>query len=105
MAQAMGRMTGYKPQQSSDLYITSGDTTDWSFGEHKIISFTFELYPASIWDGGFYPPASVIEGVSKNNIPPALYLIEYADNPYRVITTGQPRDFLTVSDIWPPKPQ
>ncbi|MBI2646297.1 MAG: zinc carboxypeptidase [Deltaproteobacteria bacterium] len=105
MAQAMGRMTGYKPQQSSDLYITSGDTTDWSFGEHKIISFTFELYPASIWDGGFYPPASVIEGVTKNNIPPALYLIEYADNPYRVITTGQPRDFLTVSDIWPPKPQ
>jgi len=104
MAQTMGRMTGYRPQQSSDLYITSGDTTDWSFGEHKIISFTFELYPASMWEGGFYPPASVIDGVTKNNIPPALYLIEYADNPYRVITMARPRDFLTVSDIWPPKP-
>ncbi len=103
MAQSMGRMTGYRPQQSSDLYITSGDTTDWSFGEHKIFSFTFELYPASVWDGGFYPPASVIQNVVKNNIPPALYLIDYADNPYRVITTVQPRDFLTVSDVWPPK--
>ncbi len=103
MAQAMSRMTGYKPQQSSDLYITSGDTTDWSFGEHKIISFTFELYPANIWEGGFYPSADVIESVVKNNIPPALYLIEYADNPYRVIATVHPRDFLTVSDAWPPK--
>ena len=104
MAQAMGRMTGYRPQQSSDLYITSGDTTDWSFGEHKIISFTFELYPASLLEGGFYPPARVIQDVVKNNISPALYLMEYADNPYRVITIRQPRDFLTVSDVWPPKP-
>ena len=103
MAQTMGRMTGYKPQQSSDLYITSGDTTDWSFGEHGIISFTFELYPASLWEGGFYPPASVIQDVVNNNIPSALYLIDYADNPYRVLSGMKPRDFLTVSDVWPPR--
>lgn len=86
MAQEMGRMTGYRPQQSSDLYITTGDTTDWAFGEHGIISFTIELYPASMDKGGFYPSASQVQPVVKNNIPAALYLIHYADNPYRVLS-------------------
>ncbi len=85
MAQEMGRMTGYTPQQSSDLYITTGDTTDWAFGEHGIISFTIELYPATLGDGGFYPSASQIQPVVNKNIPAALYLIQYADNPYRVL--------------------
>ncbi len=104
MAQAMAKMTGYTPQQSSDLYITSGDTTDWSFGEFGIISFTFELYPSSIWEGGFYPGAEHIQNVVKNNIPAALYLIEYADNPYRVLSTFTPTDYLTIKRFGMPRP-
>lgn len=85
MAQTMAKWNGYKAQPSSALYITSGDTTDWSYGEHKIISFTFELDPASMWEGGFYPGQGIIETVFKKNLKPALYLIENTDNPYKVI--------------------
>lgn len=85
MAKEMAKWNGYKPQQSSDLYIASGDTTDWSFGEHKIISFTFELDPKDQFTGGFYPGASKIQGILQKNIEPCLYLLSYADNPYRVI--------------------
>ena len=83
MAQKMAEMTGYTPEQSSDLYIASGDTTDWSWGAKKIFSFTFELTPASMWAGGFYPGAGVIDSTFQKNIAPALYLIDLADDPYR----------------------
>ena len=85
MAERMAKWNGYKPQQSSDLYIASGDTTDWSFGAHGIISFTFELDPASIWEGGFYPGQDFIDPTLKKNLEPCLYLIDLADNPYRVL--------------------
>ena len=85
MAQAMAKWNGYTPQPSSELYITSGDTTDWSYGEHKIISFTFELDPGTMWEGGFYPGQAIVEGVFKKNLPAAMYLIENTDNPYKVI--------------------
>ena len=83
MAQKMAEMTGYTPEQSSDLYIASGDTTDWSWGAKKIFSFTFELTPRSMWAGGFYPGAGVIDSTFQKNIAPALYLIDLADDPYR----------------------
>ena len=85
MANTMAQWNGYTPQQSSELYIASGDTTDWSFGQHNIISFTFELDPKSMWSGGFYPGQSIIDTVFRKNINPSLYLINYADNPYRVL--------------------
>lgn len=85
MARKMAEWNGYTPQQSSELYIASGDTTDWAYGEHKIISFTFELDPGnSGWgSGGFYPGAGVISQVQRKNLEPVLYLIGLADNPYR----------------------
>lgn len=90
MAEKMATWNGYAPQQSSELYIASGDTTDWSYGEHKIISFTFELDPANsgFGGGGFYPGASQIQPSFDKNIEPMLYLTEYADNPYRVLNVG-----------------
>lgn len=90
MAKKMATWNGYAPKQSSDLYIASGDTTDWSYGVHKIISFTFELDPGSgfagMLAGGFYPGAKVIQPVFKKNIEPFLYLIDHCDNPYRVLS-------------------
>ena len=85
MAQTMAKWNGYKPEQSSELYIASGDTTDWAWGEHKIFSFTFELTPSSMWSGGFYPGAGVINSTFQANLKPALYLIDLADNPYKVL--------------------
>lgn len=93
MAKKMSEWNGYTAQQSSGLYIASGDTTDWSYGEHKIISFTFELDPeGGGWggNGGFYPGAKVIPEVQRKNLEPVLYLIEYADNPYRASESNGP---------------
>lgn len=90
MAEKMAKWNKYTPQQSSQLYIASGDTTDWAYGTHRIFSFTFELDPSSSeWGGGgFYPGASVIEPVFQKNLEPCLYLLEYSDNPYRSINFG-----------------
>lgn len=85
MARTMSQWNGYTPQKSSDLYIASGDTTDWAYGEHGIISFTFELDPKSMWTGGFYPGQDKIPVVFRKNLMPCLYLIELADNPYRAL--------------------
>jgi len=94
MAKQMSTWNGYKPEQASDLYIASGDTCDWAYGEHGIFCFTFELSPA----GGFfpdpmnfYPGPGAIDSTFKANIEPALYMIEYADDPYRVIGGKNPR--------------
>lgn len=89
MAETMAKWNGYKPQQASELYIASGDTTDWSYGQEGLISFTFELDPANtgFGGGGFYPGAKIIDEVVKKNLEPCLYLMEYADNPYRVLQT------------------
>ena len=47
MGKAMAKTNGYKPEQSSDLYITDGDEIDWMYGVEHIFSFTFELYPSA----------------------------------------------------------
>ncbi len=86
MARTMAGWNGYTPEQSSDLYIASGDTTDWAYGEHGIFAFTFELSPSSMWEGGFYPGAGVIDRVFNANIRPCLYMIDVADDPYRVLS-------------------
>mgnify|MGYP002780714741 CR=1 FL=1 len=85
MARTMSQWNNYKPQQSSELYIASGDTCDWAYGEHGIFAFTFELTPSSIWEGGFYPGQEAIEPTFAANIKPALYMLELADDPYRAI--------------------
>ncbi len=81
----MASTNGYTPQQSSDLYITDGDSLDWLWGTHKIFAYTFELYPRSSSGGGFYPPASVITRETSRNREAALRLAEVADCPYKVI--------------------
>lgn len=95
MAKTMAKWNGYTPQQSSGLYIASGDTTDWAYGVHKIISFTFELDPKSSGLGGFYPGQAKIPVVFQKNIEPCLYLIDYADDPYRVLNRSGDYGFVS----------
>ncbi|HEY8272734.1 MAG TPA: M14 family metallopeptidase [Pseudobdellovibrionaceae bacterium] len=87
MAEKMAEWNNYTAEQASALYQASGDTTDWAYGEHKIISFTFELDPANngMGSAGFYPGTGVIPVVQQKNLEPVLYLLQYADNPYRVL--------------------
>ncbi len=81
----MAQWNHYTPQQASDLYIASGDTTDWAYGKHGIFAFTFELSPSDMMDGGFYPGARILDRVFRDNLQPCLYLIDLADNPHRAL--------------------
>lgn len=90
MAKQMASWNGYTPEQASSLYIASGDTTDWAYGELGIFAFTFELTPTSMWEGGFYPEPTVIQPTFNANLKPVLYMLEYADNPHRVMTEKVP---------------
>ncbi|MGB2570324.1 M14 family zinc carboxypeptidase [Micromonospora citrea] len=85
LGQQMANTNGYTPQQSSDLYITDGDSIDWMWGAHGIWAYTFEMYPGSASGGGFYPPDEVISRETSRNKDAVLLLSEYADCPYRVI--------------------
>ncbi|MCB0403439.1 MAG: zinc carboxypeptidase [Bdellovibrionales bacterium] len=85
MGRKMASWNRYTPQKSSDLYVASGDTTDWAYDELKIFAFTFELSPSSLFGGGFYPGASAIQPTFTENLEPTLYLIENAADPYGVL--------------------
>jgi len=74
----LGQLSGYKPQQSKDLYRTSGDTTDWAFGQQGILSYTTEM---GSWGDGFDPPYSRVATFWKESEPGARYLLKTADNP------------------------
>jgi carboxypeptidase T len=79
----MAALNTYTPEQSSDLYITDGDSLDWMWATHGIFAYTFEMYPGSSGGGGFYPPDEVIPAQTSRNRTATLLLAEYADCPYR----------------------
>lgn len=81
----MSKWNGYKPMKSGDLYLASGDTCDWAYGERGIFAFTFELDPENFFGGGFYPGQGILDSVFQKNLEPALYLIELSDNPYKIV--------------------
>lgn len=81
MASDIAAMNHYEPMQSSELYIASGDTCDWLYGQLHVYCLTFELSPASMWGGGFYPGQGIIDQVFADNIGPMLYLANLAKDP------------------------
>jgi carboxypeptidase T len=85
LGRQMAATNNYTAEQSSALYVTDGDLLDWMWGTYKIFAYTFEMYPTSSAQGGFYPPASVITRETARNREAALLLAEAADCPYKVI--------------------
>ena len=80
IATAMGKLTGYHPEKSSDMYVATGDSCDWAYAAAGIIAFTFELEGNS-----FYPGAAIINRTVTSNIKAAVYLLSVTDNPYKAI--------------------
>ena len=72
----------YTPQQSSDLYITDGTSTDYFYGVHKIFSFVIEMYPACC---DFYTDDEIIPAQVNRMNRSVTYLVLHADCPYKVI--------------------
>jgi len=85
LGQAMAASNGYTPQQASDLYISDGGVKDYLYGAQRIFSLSFEMYPVTSAQGGFYPPDEVIPAETARNREAILYLIEKADCPYATI--------------------
>jgi hypothetical protein len=87
MGRKMAAMNGYVPKQSSSLYITDGDSIDYSYGKHRIFAYTFELYPSHKQVSTierFYPPDEILERETTRNRSAILYLIDQAGCPYAV---------------------
>lgn len=80
MAEIIESETGnvYEAKQASGLYPASGGTDDWFYeatGGNTF--FTFELPPDGSNHNGFDLPAEAIEDTVRENIPAALYYLEY----------------------------
>jgi len=97
LGQSMAATNGYTPEQASDLYITDGSIDDYLWGAHKIFGYTFEMYPRGFGGGGFYPPDEVIVQQTTRNRAAVLCILEYSDNPYRILPSG-------TCDAAPPPP-
>ncbi|WP_117213589.1 M14 family zinc carboxypeptidase [Allorhizocola rhizosphaerae] len=81
----MALSNGYWPAQASGLYITDGSIDDWLWGDQKIFSFTFEMFPKESNPLEFYPPASVIPVETSRNRDALVRFATWADCPYRSI--------------------
>ena len=69
---AMARSNGYRPQQASDLYLTSGTSRDYAYGRYRIFSFTFEMSVRG------YADDSMIPSETGRNRGAVLFLAERA---------------------------
>lgn len=94
MKPVSGRVYSYG-QAGKSLYLTNGDTTDWALGVHNIPSFTIELPPVDILHGGFFNSEDDIHNIFQENLPAALYLIQWAIQEYSPPLHPKPtsRDF------------
>ena len=63
---------------ASALYVTNGDTTDWTFAETGVPSYTIELPPIDIERGGFFNAERDIDGIFRENLPAMLALARRA---------------------------
>ena len=80
----MAATNGYRPEQASDLYLTSGTTRDYEYGTYRIFSYTFEM---SVKD---YPDDSLIASETGRNKEAVLYLMERACCPLGRARGGGP---------------
>jgi carboxypeptidase T len=105
IGKTMAASNGYKPEQASDLYISSGTSRDWLYGRYRVFAFTIEMSP----DSTPYPKASAIPSETSRNKNAVLYLMERAACPYSVIgkegrRCGAFDDDLEVSRGWTVNP-
>lgn len=94
---------GHTPQQSIDLYPTSGTTDEWSYGELGVASFTFEIGPATGPCGGFFAPYSCLDGgvdgeFWPRNLPALLYAARIARTPYQLVHGPAPESLIAASN-------
>jgi hypothetical protein len=77
------------------IYITNGGSDDWAYGEimtkNRIFGYTPEMN--SLAQGGFGPPETEIIPTFNLMLDMNLRLLEYADNPYRIVGPWAPDQY------------
>jgi len=78
------------------IYLTNGDSDDYAYGEimtkNKIFGFTPEVNSNA--QGGFAPAESMIQPTFDLLLNMNLTLLEYADNPFRVLGPYEPGQYV-----------
>lgn len=92
----MGKLSGYKAQQGSELYLNGGDDVDWAFETLGTLSYTIEI---GSWNDGFDPPYARVERFWDENRPMMLYALKVADRPARVFGPALAKPEFTASGI------
>jgi hypothetical protein len=73
----MAYFNGYTPQQSNDLYPTTGTSDDWAYGELGIAAYTYEMGTT------FFQSCSTFENtIYPDNLPAILTAFKSARRPY-----------------------
>ncbi len=68
----------YTPQQSAQLYPTTGDATDWGYGyEHYVGGADFLFYTVEI-GSQFQPPTVHLAQIVRENFDGAFYMLQQA---------------------------
>jgi carboxypeptidase T len=78
-----GRTYAYGQSSGPSMYLTNGDTTDWTFGIAGIPSYTIELPPIDELSGGFFNRQEDIDPIFTENLPAALYLVDRSIQEFR----------------------
>jgi len=63
----------FGPAKLTVGYTTTGESDDWMYGVHNIISMSPEVGPES---GDFWPPPHEIKGISQRNFGRILYVVQ-----------------------------
>jgi hypothetical protein len=82
IGRAMAKSNGYKPEQASDLYISSGTSRDYLYGVYRVFSYTFEMSIVA------YPDDAMIAPETGRNKEAVLYIIERSWCPLSVLGTA-----------------
>lgn len=91
VAFVLSSFNGYTPEQSSDLYPTSGDTCDWVYGANGTPCYTFEVGGGAA-ENYFWPDCATAHEQWLENRDALLHAIKLAGDPYRLAEAPVVRD-------------
>lgn len=80
VAEKVASFSGYDPMPESQLYINSGGSDDWAYGEMGAFSMTIEVGSRS---DGFDPPFKTVDRFWKENLPGFQLLLNIAHDPWK----------------------
>ncbi|MCJ8347395.1 M14 family metallopeptidase [bacterium] len=73
----MGKIMGYRPMQSADLYPAAGDSDDYIYAKYGVLAYTIELGTR------FVPSESKVPAINAKGSKALRYFFENAREPFK----------------------